>query len=103
MKTPELKIKYEALQAEAKALAGELKPPIKRYNAVCKKAVALAYKADNDKGLYKKDADGDNEPDGWNIHILFRLSDFEDEAGFLLQDACTLLLNLADQPFGARH
>ena len=102
MKTSELKIKYEALQAEAKALAGELKPLVKRYNSICKKATALAYKADNDNGLYRKDADGDNEPDGWNIHILFRLSDFEDDMGFLLQDAHTLLLNLADQPFNKR-
>ena len=102
MKTPELKTKYEALRAEAKALASELKPFVKRYNAICKKAVALGYKADNDKGLYKKDVDGDNAPDGWNIHILFRLSDFEDEAGFFLQDARTLLLNLADQPFDKR-
>lgn len=100
MTTAQFKEKYEGLQEEAKAIATELKPLAKRYKALCKKASALGHKADYDKKLYRENKElGDNEPDGWNIHVLFRLTDFEDEAGFLLQDANTLLLNLADQPF----
>lgn len=100
MKTPEFEQKYKALQEEAKAIATELKPLAKRYKALCKKANALGYKADNDKHLYRENKElGDTDTDGWNIHVLFRLTDFDDEAGFFLQDAYVLLLNLADQPF----
>lgn len=103
MKTEEFENKYVALQAEAKALAAELKPFVKRYKSLCKKASALGHKADNDKKLYRENKElGDNEPDGWNIHVLFRLTDFEDEASFFLQDACVLLLNLADEPFRSK-
>lgn len=100
MTTAQFKEKYEALQKEAKALATELKPLAKRYKALCTKAITLGHKADYDKKLYRENKElGDNEPDGWNIHVLFRLTDFEDEAGFFLQDAHVLLLNLADQLF----
>ena len=100
MTTAQFKEKYEALQKEAKAIATELKPLAKRYRALSKKAVALGHKADYDKKLYRENKElGDTVTDGWNIHVLFRLTDFEDEAGFLLQDAYVLLLNLVDQPF----
>lgn len=100
MKTEEFENKYMALQAEAKALAAELKPLAKRYKSLCKKASALGHKADYDKNLYRENKElDDTEPDGWSIHVLFRLTDFEGESSFLLQDANTLLLNLVDQPF----
>lgn len=100
MKTEEFENKYVALQAEAKALAAELKPFAKRYKALCKKACALGSKADNDKKLYRENKElGDTETDGWDIRVILRLTDFEDESSFLLQDANTLLLNLVDQPF----
>lgn len=103
MTTEQFKEKYKALQEEAKALANELKPIAKRYRSFCKKATALGYKGDNDAKLYKKNEErcGDCEPDGWSIHVLFRLTDF-DGAEEWVQDACNVLLNLADQPFNER-
>lgn len=100
MTTAQFKKKYEDLQKEAKAIATELKPLAKRYKALCTKATTLGTKVDYDARLYKENKElGDHEPDGWNIHVLFRLTDFEDEAGFLLRDAYLLLMNLVDQPF----
>ena len=99
MTTAQFKEKYEALRKEAKALATELKPFAKRYKSLCKKASALGYKGDNDKKLYRENKElGDNETDGWNIHVLFRLTDF-DGAEEWVQDACNVLLNLTDEPF----
>ena len=107
MTTAQFKEKYKALQEEAKALATELKPFAKRYRALSKKASALGYKADNDEHLYTEAPKtntllgntDETDTDGWNIHVLFRLTDFDDEASFFLQDAYVLLMNLADQPF----
>ena len=105
MTTEQFKEKYEVLQKEAKAIATELKPLAKRYRALSKKAIALGSKADNDKHLYKmvQKLNGicadDLDTDGWNIHVLFRLTDFDDEASFFLQDAYVLLMNLMDEPF----
>ena len=107
MKTPEFEQKYKALQEEAKAIASELKPLAKRYKSLCKKALTLGYKADNDDHLYTKvpitnillGNTDETDTDGWNIHVLFRLTDFDDEASFFLQDAYVLLMNLKDEPF----
>ena len=107
MTTAQFKEKYEALQKEAKAIATELKPLAKRYRTLSKKAITLGSKADNDKHLYKmvqklNSICGDDlDTDGWNIHVLFRLSDFdgyeEDAHGVL-----NLLLNLVDEPFAKK-
>ena len=102
MTTAQFKEKYEALQKEAKTIAMELGLFAKRYKALCKKASALGHKADNDKKLYRENKElGDNEPDGWDIHVLFRLTDF-DEAEYWVQDARVVLLNLTDQPFAKK-
>lgn len=102
MTTEQFKEKYEALQKEAKAIAAELKPFAKKYRSFCKKASALGHKADYDKKLYRENKElGDNEPDGWNIHILFRLTDF-DEAEEWVKDACNVLLNLTDESFAKK-
>ena len=99
MTTAQFKEKYEALQKEGKDIATELKIFAKRYRAFCKKASALGHKADNDEKLYRENKElGNNGPDGWNIHILFRLTDF-DGAEDWVHDACNVLLNLTDEPF----
>lgn len=79
MTTRELKKRYTALQEEARSLAKEMKPLLRRYRSICRKANSLATVVDNDKELYTFDkTTRQNEPDGWNINILFRLSDFEE-------------------------
>lgn len=106
MTTAQFKEKYKALQEEAKAFAAELKPLAKKYKALCKKANALGRKADNDKQLYKRvpktntmlGNTDETDTDGWSIHVLFRLTDF-DGAEEWVQDACNVLLNLTDEPF----
>ena len=100
MTTAQFKEKYEALQKEAESLAAELKPLAKRYREFCRKACALGHKAGDEERLYRENEEfGIRETDGWSMHVLFRLTDFEDDNGFLLRDAYVLLLNLADQPF----
>lgn len=79
MTTTKLKKKYLALQEEAGSLEKELKPLLKRYRSICRKANSLATVVDNDKELYTFDRTTcRNEPNCWNINILFRLSDFEE-------------------------
>lgn len=79
MTTSELKKRYTALQEEARSIDKELKPLLRRYRSICRKANSLATVADNDKELYTFDkTTRQNEPAGWNINILFRLGDFEE-------------------------
>lgn len=79
MTTSELKKRYSALQEEARSIDKELKPLLRRYRSLCRKANSLYYKANNDKELYTfNQIIGSTVPDGWNINILFRLSDFEE-------------------------
>lgn len=103
MKVEEFKNKYVELQKEAKAIAMELKPLVKRYETACKKASALAVKADYDKQLYKWVPERDDmDTDGWNVRVLSRLEDFNGVEEFL-KGARNVLLNLADQPFAKRQ
>lgn len=104
MKVQEFKEKYIELQKEAKSIEKELKTLAKRYGALAKKAVSLGNKADYDKELYvENQTTGESETNGWNVQVLLRLTDFEDDAEFFLQDARTVLLNLVDQPFMKRQ
>lgn len=104
MKTSQFKAKYEALQEEAKSLANELRPLAKKFKSLSKRAAGLGSKANTDKGLYRPcGTTDDSEPDRWNIHVLFRLTDFEDySADDYLIGAMNLLLNLVDEPFDRR-
>lgn len=98
MTTAQFKVKYEAIQKEARAIATELKPISRRYQSLCEKATALGVSAKYDARLYRKhDKHGYNEPDGWDINTLSRLDDLDE---LLLQDVRSLLLNLADHKFG---
>ena len=103
MTTKELKKKYLALQEEARSLDKELKPLLKRYRSICRKANSLANVADNDKELYTFDqTTRQNEPDGWNINILFRLSDFEEPGESNLDVAHDNLVGIIKQPVNQR-
>lgn len=98
MKTSQFKTKYEALQEEAKSLADELQPLAKKFRSLSKRAVDLGFKADMDKDLYRRCLD----PDGWNIHVLFRLADFECDSSDHFTCAMNNLLNLVNEPFDQR-
>ena len=79
MTTKELKKRYMALQEEARSIDKELKPLLNRYRSICRKSRRLYFEADRCYELYAFDQTiGHYEPDGWNIKILFRLSDFEE-------------------------
>ena len=79
MTTRELKKRYKALQEEVRSLDKELKPLLRRYRSLLRKINSLFYSVDRDAELYTFDKRTKRlEPDGWNIGILFRLSDFEE-------------------------
>ena len=93
MTVDELKEKYEALQKEGNEIYDQMKPLLKRLRTLAKKGMKLAYRADEDKGLYEKVQVKVGELNGvdtmetrfvpnWNELIMFRLWDFE----FLVND-----------------
>lgn len=106
MKPIDFKKKYEALQDEAKAIAAELKPLIKRYRTLAKQATNLGYRGedDTDRHLYKEPEYYDDlTTQGWNIGILTQLFQFEYECNTPDSDCLSIarnaLLKLVNEPF----
>jgi len=100
MTVEEYKTKYTEIQKEAEQLYKESKPILQKLKKFSKKCFKLGLKVDSDKHLYTKDEFSHHEsiPDNWNIHILFRLNEFE--CG--IQDAeelMALLYNIMDTTF----
>ena len=106
MKLLDFKKKYGVLQDEAKDIARELKPLIKRYRTLAKQSTSLGYKGvdDNDRHLYREPEYYDDlRTQGWNIGILTQLFRFEDEIERPDCDSLSIvrdaLLKLVNEPF----
>lgn len=81
MTVEQFKEKYDALQKEGNDIYAQMKPLLKRLKKLSKASKKLAYKIDNDTGLYKQVEDigcpGNKTyvEDGWNFWIYHRLDD----------------------------